>query len=131
MAQKPHSVDLREREQRQRTYLAVPTIAKQFPALEELAVEMRFLDPEGKVHPSPGKRIFAPDMQAFFDFQCPMRECSGGGFNMTTIVPRALSGKSPTTTGKMQCKGQRQRVSGGSSPCLLELSYEVVTIAKE
>lgn len=131
MAQKPHFVDVREREQRQRTYQAVPTVAEQFPTLDELAVEMRFLDPEGKVHPSPSRRLFAPSMQAFFDFQCPMRECSGGGYNMTTIVPRALTGKNPVTTGKMQCKGQRQRVGTGNSPCLLELTYEVVPVAKE
>jgi hypothetical protein len=131
MAQKPHFVDLREREQRQRTYLAAPTVAKQFPALEELAVNMSFFDPEGKVHPSPSRRLFAPSMQAFFEFQCPMHDCSGGGFNMRDLVPRALTGKKPVTSGQLQCAGKRPRIGAGTSPCLLELNYEVVAVAKE
>jgi hypothetical protein len=71
MAMKPFAVDQRQRELRQRSYLAVPTLREQFPAIEEVAIELRFTDPDRKMYLSPYKRIFASSMQAFFDFQCP------------------------------------------------------------
>ncbi|MGH8223440.1 MAG: hypothetical protein ACREQZ_10760, partial [Woeseiaceae bacterium] len=57
-----HVLDAREREARHVRYLAAPTIAQTFPGVDELAVRMRFDDPEGKVKPQPYAQVFSPDM---------------------------------------------------------------------
>ena len=75
-------LDERERDLRQRAYLAAPLLAKQFPAVQELAVRMKFNDPEGKEKPQPYARVFSPDMRAFFQVQCPLRNCTEGGFDL-------------------------------------------------
>ncbi len=126
MAQKPHFIDHQQREQRQRTYQAVATVAKQFPAVSEIAVELRFADQDGKRMASPYKRIFAPAMQAFFDFPCPIKECVGGGFNLSADIPAAVASKTEVTTGSHSCQGRRPRPEAKDARCLLELKYEVV-----
>ncbi|MDB5968476.1 MAG: hypothetical protein JWQ90_926 [Hydrocarboniphaga sp.] len=130
MAMKPFAVDQRQRELRHRSYLAVPTLGKQFPALEEIAIELRFVDPDRKMHLSPYKRIFASSMQAFFDFQCPVKECTGGGFNPTPEITKALSKSTALHTGTLSCKGKRDRGEAGNR-CDLELHYQVVAVEKQ
>lgn len=130
MAMRSHTLDLREREQRQRDYLAAPLISEMFPGVAELAVRMAFKDPEGKEKPQPYAQVFAPDMRAFFQFQCPLRQCTGGGFDLSAAVPR-LARKGSTSHGSLVCSGKRARTHGGSGPCGLQLDYEAATQAKK
>ena len=128
---KPYAIDVRERERRQRAYSSVPTVAGQFPGVEELTVEMRFTDPDRKLTPSPHRRLFVPAMQAFFNFQCPLKDCVDGGFDLTEAVPEALSRKkSRATSGKLNCQGKRKRATAGETRCMLELDYQVSTFEK-
>lgn len=122
-----HVLDQRERDLRHRAYLAAPLLAEQFPAVRELAVRMKFNDPEGKEKPQPSARVFSPDMRAFFQLQCPLRDCTGGGFDLTSAVPVALKGSRPVTRGSFTCEGRRKRHSAGISRCGLAMEFEVVT----
>jgi hypothetical protein len=128
MAQKPYIIDHQRREQRQQSYMAAPVVGKKFPGIEQLAVEMRFKDPEGKSSVSPHRRLFAPDMQAFFEFQCPLRDCANGGFNLTSAVPKAFSDRKHETTGTMECEGRRPRDGAADPRCRLELQYRVTMV---
>lgn len=131
MAMKPFAVDQRQRELRHRSYLAVPTLGKQFPAIEEIAIELRFIDPDNKMHLSPYKRIFASSMQAFFDFQCPIKDCAGGGFNPTADITKAMSRSAAPHSGKLTCQGKRDRGEGAGKRCELELQYTVTAVEKQ
>lgn len=125
-----HVQDAREREQRQRSYLAAPVMAQAFPGVSELAVKFRFTDPEGKEKPQPYSQLFVPDMRAFFQFQCPLRDCTGGGFDLSTAVPKGLSHKNGNGNGNggpLACGGQRKRPHGDTSRCGLQLEYEVIS----
>ena len=122
-----HAPDQRERELRQRAYLAAPLLAEQFPAVRELAVRMKFSDPEAKQRPQPYARVFAPDMHAFFQIQCPLRDCTGGGFDLTGAVPGALKRVHPVTRGSLTCEGHRKRHDARASRCGLNMEFEVVT----
>ena len=53
MAQKPYIIDHQQRELRQRSYLAAPVLGKKYPGVKEVIVELRFTDPDNKLHPSP------------------------------------------------------------------------------
>lgn len=130
MAQKPYIMDQQAREKRHQSYMAAPMVGKKFPGVSELTVAMRFSDPEGKVHPSPHKRLFAPEMQGFFEFQCPLKDCVGGGFNLTTAIPKAFSNRRTGSTGKMVCQGRREREGAADHTCRLELQYTVTMVDK-
>ena len=125
-----HVLDARAREERQRQYLAAHLMAEQFPDLQELAVRIRFSDPEGRQKPQPYAQIFAAEMRAFFRFQCPLKDCVDGGFDLTSAVQRGLSRKDADRSGTLTCAGRRRRTSGGTDRCNLQLDYELMTVNK-
>lgn len=120
MANNPRAFDLRMREARQRAYLATATLAELHPGVDEIGVELRFMLPSGQPHSSPHKRIFVPDMQAYFEVQCPERDCVDGGFDLGAAVGTAVSDKKHEATGTLSCSGTR-----GREPCGLTLEYLV------
>lgn len=120
MANNPRAFDPRVREARQRAYLSVPTLAQQIPGVEEIGVELRFMLATGQPHSSPHKRIFTPDMQAFFDLHCPDRDCTGGGFDLGPAIQAAVRARNPETSGTLQCQGVKAR-----APCGVSLNYSV------
>jgi hypothetical protein len=130
MALKPNALETRLREKRERQYLAAPALGEKFPSIEEVVVELRFTDPEGKVHPSPHKRIFVNEMQAFFEFPCPLRDCSGGGYSLSDTLMDALSRRRLEASGRLPCEGKRPREKGTSTSCGLELHYRA-TVRKK
>ncbi len=125
MAHRSYMVDAQERERRQRNYLAAPVLRQKYPKIRELVVELSFSDPEGKVNPSPHKRRYSSEMQAYFEIECPLRDCTGGGFDLAADITKSLSAKHAESTGKSACTGDRKRDGVADHRCGLQLSYRV------
>lgn len=121
MALKPRVTDLQQRERRQRGYAASKTVSERFPRLRELVFELRFRAVDNKPLLSPYKQIYTGDMQAFFELQCPSRECTGGGFDLSTVASAAACSHDGISRGLLQCRGVAQ-----GSACVVELQYEIV-----
>jgi hypothetical protein len=132
MALKAHVIESQKREQRQLQYLSAPALSKAFPAAKEFVIELRFVDPERKVRPSPHKRIFTPEMQAFFEFPCPLRDCTGGGFSLGREIAGSLTGRRTEASGVQTCQGKRKREGSkdANCGCGLELHYQAILIRK-
>lgn len=130
MALKPYVIESQQREARQRLYMAAPTLDK-FPSIKEVSVELRFVDPDGKNHPSPHKRIFTADMQAFFEFPCPLRDCTGGGYSLSATIIDGLSHRRTEINGHTPCQGRRSREKGTADRCGLELHYQASVRKKD
>lgn len=113
MANNPRAFDPRAREARQLAYEAVPTLSQRHPKVAEIGMSLQFTLPDGKPHSSPHRRLFMPDMQAFFDVQCPDRDCSSGGFDLSTAVDAVVHSKTHESSGRLQCKGTRSRQTCG------------------
>jgi hypothetical protein len=120
VANNPRAFDPRAREARQLAYEATPTLSKRHPKVAEIGVSLQFTMPDGKPHSSPHRRLFMPDMQAFFEVQCPDRDCSDGGFDLSTAVDTAVRSKSHESSGRLECTGKRSRQS-----CGIALDYVV------
>ncbi len=129
MAQKLPAFDPQQREQRQRTYMAVARMRERFPRVEELSIELRFKEPSGKPYQSPHKRIFVPEMQAYFEFQCPMPHCTGGGFDLSADIPKLVTSGKALSRDTRLCQGRRAHTDAPGGRCLVELSYEVAVVS--
>ena len=128
MAYKSTAADLGLRERRQRAYQAAAVLGDRFPKVSEIVIELRFAEPDGKPLMSPYHRVFAPDMQAFFDVQCPGRECSGGGFDLSDHVARAVSSSDSAATGTVKCMGRRPRPGADTDRCHLALNFHIAAV---
>ena len=113
MANNPRAFDARAREARQLAYEATPLLKQRHPKVAQIGISLQFVLPEGTAHSSPHRRLFMPDMQAFFDVQCPDRECSKGGFDLDDMVESAIRSMGRVTSGRLECKGRRSRQSCG------------------
>ncbi len=130
MARKPHIIANQERDQRHQSYLAAPVLGEKYPGIQEVGVEMRFTDPEGRLTPSPQRRTYLGDMRAYFDFLCPLKDCEDGGFALNTAIQHSLSKQGHGRTGKLSCQGLRARGSEKRRSCELELEYKVVILER-
>jgi hypothetical protein len=66
-------------------------------------------------------------MRAFFKFQCPLRECMGGGFDLSAAVPKGVSRKD-AVKGSATCEGKRKRSHGETTRCGLHVDFEVAAV---
>lgn len=129
MARRPTLIPNAQREARQRLINAAPLVSSH-AGVEEVAVELRFSDAEGKQNPSPRGVLFAPHMNAFFQFSCPMRDCLGGGFDANVELQRALAKRKSGFTGTLSCEGNRPRGGLKNVRCGIDLHYTLEIRAK-
>jgi len=113
-----------ERERREEARLNAPRISDRFPKAGRFAIAMSFRDPSGTAQPSPMRHIFGPSMQAYFEVRCPLRDCSGGGFELTPFVVAMLSRRGEARSGQSYCEGSR----GHQGACGLELTYTLTML---
>jgi hypothetical protein len=124
-----HVVTNAQREARQQLANAAPLVADH-AGVREVGVEMKFSDPEGKQQPSPRGSTYTGDMHAYFYFTCPMRDCTGGGFDANDDLQKALSKRRDGHTGKLSCQGVRPRSGFKNAACNIELTYTLAIRAK-
>jgi hypothetical protein len=129
MARRPHVNPIAQREAQKLQFDAAPLVSD-YARVGEITVELNFADPEGKQRPSPRGMRFAPDMRAYFHFSCPMRDCTGGGFNPSADLLEALAKRRSGHTGVVSCTGVRPRGGIKNPPCGIELHY-TMAIRKE
>ena len=118
-----------QRDARQLLLNAAPLVGEQ-PGVEELAITLEFSDPEGKQHPSPRGLTYGATMRAYFQFSCPMRECSGGGFDGRADLLSALTKRANGHTGTLACAGVRPRALEKNARCGIELKYTLAIRGK-
>jgi hypothetical protein len=130
MSRKPLVNPVALREARQALINAAPLVSE-YTGVEEVAVSLTFADPEGKQQPSPRGVSFAPHMHAYFQFACPMRDCTGGGFDANAELQRALSRGRTGHTGSMECHGNRPRSGLKTLRCNIRVHYTLAIKAAE
>ena len=109
-----------ERLSQEQAWLNAPTIAEQYPRVRGLAIAMTFVDPRGAAQPSPMRQLYAPSMRALFELRCPLRDCTGGVFDLNASVRSMLTNSRLPRDGHDFCRGTR-----GRDECGLELKYSL------
>lgn len=119
---KPHFNPATQRDARQALIDATPLVSS-YPGVEQVGVSLTFEDPEGRQKPSPRGLSFEPDMHTYFQFSCPMQDCSGGGFDANADLHRALERREVGHAGTLSCEGNRPRSSVKDARCNIRVHY--------
>ena len=90
-----------EREARRRAYMNAPSLKDRFPAVEQLVLELTFVDPRASSRHSPQTHIFGPGARGYFEVACPFSSCTGGGFDLSAVVADLLSHGDRAAVGKL------------------------------
>jgi hypothetical protein len=97
-----------------------------YPDVAQLRIELIFSDLSDHP-PSPQRHTFYPSALAYFRFACPCAECDAN-FDLMPVVARLLGGVSgcpATIDGQMSCQGIRLRDRVGSTPCSMQLKFQL------
>jgi hypothetical protein len=112
-----------KREKSLRRRVAAGNIAKAYPRVELVRLQLRFLPVSGSV---PAAQIHAlyPSAPAYFEFACPYGDCDGS-FDLNAVVQPFLAKAGSQTDGTLLCSGTRTAAGMTRQPCKLRADYWV------
>jgi hypothetical protein len=87
---------------------------------------MEFTDTDWENDPSPQQHDFTPAQRAYFDFECPSKECVRGGFDLTSVISTLVSQRGTEAPGSAQCQGWQDRERINKNHCWLKVRYRII-----
>ena len=119
-ARQEYRLKLRERIE------ASPLMAAKFPRLKGLRVTIEFFDAAGTTKQGEIKcKLNVQFAKSALWFACSGVDCSGGDFDLSEALAKAVASRLKVATGEVRCEGTRKR--GGSEPvaCGTLLRYKL------
>lgn len=130
----------KQREQKQReldSYLKQLEVTRnglikdRYPNVMSITFQMNYKDPDGLASPSYKEKSFKEDDSAYFNFNCPYRECIKGGHDLNSVVSGILQDNINEYTRNSTCQGWQDRERINKHRCLGELNYKIIVKYKE
>ena len=119
---RPDAIDERVL-QRDQQRLRAPKIAEKYPQIAAIGLDITYEDYDGDRSRAAQQMNFSLQAPAFFEFNCPLRECVLGGFNFGSIVGGAIEEKAPGKSGTVSCPGWQDRERLHKHRCYLKAYY--------
>lgn len=111
------------REQLQRRRAAGGSIAKSYPAVEQVRLQLDFRDSQG-VPPSAQVHDLFPAAPVHFEIPCPHGDCDGT-LDLGTVMAKLLSDSRETANGHLRCRGTRAGPHLARQRCSLKMHYRL------
>ena len=99
-------------------------LAEKYPQLKSVKVALEFVDREGMTKTTEMK--YSANLEhakAVLVFVCPISECCGGDFDLTTKLAETVSKRRTKVAGEMPCLGSHKKASGVVASCRSVLRY--------
>jgi hypothetical protein len=114
----------REREERLRKGRdAAQTLRAAFPNAVTVNVQLRFLPATAPLHAAQSFMLY-PAARAYFSYPCPYGDCDGI-YDLAGPAQQALTRKSGSVSGTVECAGVRSRDGLQRQPCGLRVGYTI------
>lgn len=96
-------------------------VSEQFPHVEGLVIQMTYFhNAENPILMQRTVNVF-PSSYAFFNMECMIKGCEGGGFDLTSLIAKNIKQRKKSFKGEMVCKGKN-----GTKPSdHARISYEI------
>src|SRR5678815_1361375 len=103
-----------------------PSLAEMFPRLKSLTVDLEYFD-SGRLTKNGGLRykVNVQHAKSMFWFVCPLGECIGGGFDLSSSLSKAVEAGRKIVEGQIECQGSRSNPKQGTVPCRHRLRYKL------
>ena len=99
-------------------------ISQEFPNLKSISIKITFTDPDdGRT--SMKTITYQPGSKAYFQYDCPYRECVNGGYDLKNAIERAIRSTDGQAQERLICNGWQDAERVGKNRCLLEALVEV------
>lgn len=112
---------LKKMELKNKAKLEAGLVSERFPNVTGIKIKMTYYhNSENPVLMERTINVF-PSSYAYFNMDCMIRGCSGGGFDLNSIVAKQIKKKEKTSKGKMPCKGKIADLSSDHA----HISYDI------
>ncbi len=104
---------------------ASATLARQFPGLKSLTVNLEYFDATGTTRNGAVKfKANIEKAKSLMWFNCPSGECTGGDYDLSDELARAIYAGRKIAAGEKRCQGTRHnREKKEQAPCQSVLRY--------
>ncbi|HVM61643.1 MAG TPA: hypothetical protein VMV72_12340 [Verrucomicrobiae bacterium] len=104
---------------------ASPSLAKKFPTLKSLTVNLGHYSPKGIAQNGTLKYVVnLQNAKSVFRIRCPNCECIRGDFDLTQELTSAVAEKRTVVSGEMYCQGWQSKTTVETVHCHNMLRYE-------
>ncbi len=121
---KPDAVDMHTQRRYERQSSA-GKVALQFPNVSQITIKAAFIDFDERTNPEPQTLLFFPESKAFFEIECPFRECVMGGFDLSIEVKNCIASKSAIYNEEKTCSGWQDRERINKHSCRLKAIFKI------
>jgi len=112
---------LKKMEIKKQHKLDAGVVSELYPAVEGIVIHMiYFHNAENPVLMQRTVNVF-PSSYAFFNMECMIKGCEGGGFDLTSLIAKNIKQHKKSFKGELVCKGK----NGGKSSDHARISYEI------
>jgi hypothetical protein len=113
---------LKQREQIE----ASPLLADKFPQLKALKVMLEYFDATGITKNGGMKcKLNVAHARSVLWFACPGVECTGGDFDLSEALAKAIAKRQKVVAGELRCPGSRKRGDRERVACATLLRYKL------
>ncbi len=113
---------LKQREQIE----ASPLLAERFPQLKSLRVMLEYFDATGVTKNGGMKcKVNVAHARSVLWFACPGVECTGGDFDLSEALAKAVAKRQKVVAGELRCPGSRKRGDRERVACATLLRYKL------
>ena len=103
---------------------ASPVLAKRFPRLKGLRVTLDYFNSAGTTRNGGMKcTLNVEHARSALWFACPGADCTGGDFDLSEPLAKAVAGRHKVVRGELRCPGIRKRGLGELVACETLLRY--------
>lgn len=96
-----------------------------FPGVKSAKIRITFEDPDDRSTLGPSILDFSPFNRAYFEIDCPYRECVMGGFDLSPAVNQLIAMRQVHGKGQSTCQGWQDTERIHRHRCLLKADYEI------
>lgn len=100
-------------------------IKERYPQVDKIVFKFHYHDSDGLAEDSEETFNRNPESYAYFEFECPYRECIDGGFDLSKEVTEMLKSKKEEIDGEKICMGWQDRERVNKHRCWCELTFEI------
>jgi len=105
---------------------ASPLMAAAYPHLKALQVNLKYYDASGTCQTGAMKyRLNVKQARTAFWIACPVAGCTGGDFDLSDALAKAVADRRKVATGEARCRGTRERGDGERMACETLLRYKL------
>jgi hypothetical protein len=92
-------------ERNKKLKLSAGLLSERFPHVSEISIRMTYY--QNSVNPVMMFRTvhFLPSHHAYFNMDCMIKDCNGGGFDLTSVITEMVKKQKISAKGKLLCKG--------------------------